>query len=60
MKGRKLVSDYMTDRKFSIAQKEEQLLLCCGDRIAWLVDERSDDRFRVDDETKKIFEITIE
>jgi tRNA(Ile)-lysidine synthase len=60
MKGRKLVSDYMTDRKFSIAQKEEQLLLCCGDRIAWLVDERSDDRFRVDDETKRIFEITIE
>jgi tRNA(Ile)-lysidine synthase len=60
MKGRKLVSDYMTDRKFSIAQKEEQLLLCCSDRIAWLVDERSDDRFRVDDETKRIFEITIE
>jgi tRNA(Ile)-lysidine synthase len=59
MKGRKLVSDYMTDRKFTLAQKEAQWILCCGDKIAWLVNERSDDRFRVDDNTKNIVEISI-
>jgi tRNA(Ile)-lysidine synthase len=59
MKGRKLVSDYMTDRKFTLAQKEAQWILCCGDKIAWLVNERSDNRFRVDDNTKNIVEISI-
>jgi tRNA(Ile)-lysidine synthase len=59
MKGRKLVSDYMTDRKFTLAQKEAQWILCCGDKIAWLVNERSDDRFRVNDNTKNIVEISI-
>ena len=29
MKGRKLVSDYMTDRKFSRLQKDAQWVLCC-------------------------------
>ncbi len=54
MKGRKLISDYMTDRKFSIAQKENQWVLCCDEQIAWLIGERIDDRFRVDEETKKV------
>jgi tRNA(Ile)-lysidine synthase len=60
MKGRKLVSDYMTDRKFTLAQKEAQWVLCCGDKIVWLVGERSDERFRVDEGTKRVVEITSE
>jgi tRNA(Ile)-lysidine synthase len=59
MKGRKLVSDYMTDRKFTLAQKEAQWILCCGDEIAWLVGERSDNRFRVDEGTRRVVEIVI-
>jgi tRNA(Ile)-lysidine synthase len=59
MKGRKLVSDYMTDRKFTLAQKESQWILCCGEKIAWLVGERSDNRFRVDEDTRSIVEISI-
>lgn len=54
MKGRKKVSDYLTDRKFSIFQKEQQWVLCCGNDIIWLVGERTDDRFRIDEKTKRI------
>ncbi len=54
MKGRKKVSDYLTDRKFSISQKEQQWVLCCGERIVWLIGERIDNRFRIDENTKRI------
>ncbi len=52
MKGEKLVSDYLTDRKKNLFEKERQLVVCSGKDIAWLVGERSDDRFRVDEETR--------
>lgn len=54
MRGKKKISDYLTDRKFSIRQKEQQWVLCCGDKIAWVVGERIDNRFRIDENTKRI------
>lgn len=54
MKGKKKVSDYLTDRKFSIVQKEQQWVLCCGNKIVWVVGERIDNRFRIDENTKRI------
>lgn len=60
MKGRKKVSDYLTDRKFSLLQKERQWVLCCGDDIAWLVGERSDNRFRVDEHTRRVTIVHVE
>lgn len=54
MKGTKKISDYLTDLKFSISQKEQQWVLCCGERIAWLIGERTDNRFRIDETTKRI------
>lgn len=54
MTGKKLVSNYLTDRKFSISQKEQQWVLCCGERIAWLIGERTDNRFRLDEGTRKV------
>ena len=54
MKGKKKVSDYLTDMKFSIIQKENQWVLCCGDKIIWIVGERTDNRFRIDEKTKKV------
>ena len=59
MKGKKKVSDYLTDRKFSISQKERQWVLCCGERIAWLIGERTDNRFRIDETTKRVVIYTI-
>ncbi|WP_277135499.1 MULTISPECIES: tRNA lysidine(34) synthetase TilS [Bacteroides] len=59
MKGKKKVSDYLTDRKFSISQKERQWVLCCGERIAWLIGERTDNRFRIDETTRRVVIYTI-
>jgi len=57
MSGSKLVSDYMTDHKFSRTKKENQLLLYHGNDIVWLVNERVDNRFRVTDGCKRILHI---
>lgn len=54
MKGKKKVSDYLTDRKFSISQKERQWVLCCNEQIAWLIGERTDDRYRIDENTRRV------
>lgn len=59
MKGRKKVSDYMTDRKFSLLRKEQQWVLCCGKEIIWLVGERTDNRFRIDSSTRRILTIHL-
>lgn len=59
MKGKKNVSDYLTDRKFSLFQKEDQYVVCSEDRIVWLVGERSDDRFRVTEDTKRALVIRV-
>lgn len=59
MKGKKKVSDYFTDHKFPLSQKERQWVMCCGDKIAWLIGERTDNRFRIDEKTQRIIMYTI-
>ncbi len=59
MKGTKNVSDYLTDRKFSLLQKERQWVLCSADRIVWLVGERPDDRFKVQDATRQLLRLEV-
>jgi len=55
MESRKKVSDYFTDRKFSLKDKENAWVLLSGGDIVWIVGERSDDRFRVTDSTTGVF-----
>jgi tRNA(Ile)-lysidine synthase len=59
MTGKKLVSDYLTDRKFSILQKENQWVLCSGETIAWVIGERTDNRFRIDGSTRRAMVVTL-
>lgn len=59
MKGMKLVSDFLTDLKKNVFEKERQLLVCSGDKIAWVVGERPDDRFRVTEYTRHILRIQL-
>jgi len=52
MRGMKLVSDYLTDRHVSLPEKRRQLVVAdATGRIAWLVDQRPDDRFCVGKDT---------
>ena len=53
MQGRKKLSDYFSDKKFSRLEKEQVWLLCSGDEVIWIVGERSDNRFRVECATKR-------
>ena len=57
MKGRKLVSDYLTDRKMNRLEKCRQFVATCGDDIIWLIGHRSDNRYRVTESTKRILKI---
>lgn len=54
MKGRKKLSDYFSDHKFSRIEKEQAWLLCSGENILWIVGERSDNRFCIDKTTKSV------
>ena len=60
MKGRKLVSDYLTDCKVSTAERKRQLVVTCGQDIIWLLARRPDNRFRVTDKTSKQLILTIQ
>ena len=54
MKGRKKLSDYFSDHKYSLKQKEDAWLLCSGKDVIWLIGERSDNRYRITSSTKRI------
>lgn len=58
MKGRKKVSDYFTDKKFNLIEKNATWLLCSVEDIVWIIGERADDRFKVSAKTRDIMKIT--
>lgn len=60
MKGRKKISDYFSNKKYSQLQKEESWLLCSQNDIVWLVGERTDERYRVGPYTKYILKLEFE
>ena len=60
MKGRKLVSDYLTDRKRNLFEKQSQLILAdSAGNILWVVGERTSDDFRIKHTTETILKIEI-
>jgi tRNA(Ile)-lysidine synthase len=59
MKGFKKLSDFFTDLKLSIADKEEVWVLQTGDDIMWVAGMRIDDRFKITSRTKDILEIKL-
>lgn len=54
MTGKKKLSDYFSDHKYSRVQKENAWLLCSGNDVIWLVGERTDNRFRIEKTTKEV------
>lgn len=59
MRGRKKLSDYFSDHKFSLIDKENTWLLCSGDDIIWIIGHRSDNRYKITAETQKIIKISL-
>ena len=57
MKGSKLLSDFFVDQKFTEYQKQNVWLLVSADGdILWVVGYRMDDRFKIANDTKTVFE----
>ncbi|MCR4965328.1 MAG: tRNA lysidine(34) synthetase TilS [Bacteroidales bacterium] len=45
--GRKKLSDFFTDQKFNRREKDEVILFCIHNHIAWVIGYRSDERFKL-------------
>ena len=61
MKGSKLLSDFFVDQKFTESQKQNVWLLVSADGdILWVVGYRIDDRFKIVNDTKTVFECRLD
>ena len=56
---RKLLSDFLTDLKLSLFEKERQPLLIVGNEIAWVIGRRSSELYRVDETTKWVLILSL-
>jgi tRNA(Ile)-lysidine synthase len=59
MNGKKKVSKFFKDEKFSLPKKEATWLLCSENKIIWIVGERMDDRFKITEHTQTILKIEL-
>ena len=60
MKGKKLVSDYLTNKKKNIFEKKGQVVLTDSQgKILWLVGERISDDCKVTESTRRVLKIEI-
>ena len=60
MSGKKKLSKFYKDEKYSILDKQKQWLLCSNDEIVWVIGKRADQRFTVNENTKNYIKITLE
>jgi tRNA(Ile)-lysidine synthase len=60
MKGKKKLSDYFIDQKISLFDKQNIWVLLSGNDIIWIIGHRTDNRFRVDGNTKNIYKMTLD
>jgi len=59
MNGKKKLSKYFKDEKYSLLDKENQWLLCSEDQIIWVIGKRADQRFITTERTQQIIKIDI-
>jgi len=59
MNKKKKLSDFFTDRKYSLPEKEKARILESDGKIVWLLGERPDDRFKVTASTSKVLLIRV-
>lgn len=60
MMGKKKLSDFFKDSKFTLSQKEQTWVLCSNNKIIWIIGHRIDNRFKVTEETKNILQLSTE
>jgi tRNA(Ile)-lysidine synthase len=59
MLGKKKISDYFKDQKMDSEAKNQQLLLCVDEEIAWVVNRRIDRRFEPKVGESEVVRVTL-
>lgn len=59
MRGKKKLSDFFIDNKFSRFDKDNTWLLASGNKIVWVIGHRVDNRFKIGSDTKNIYLLTV-
>ena len=57
MQGKKKLSDFMIDEKIPVNLKKDVMVLLSGNAIAWVINHRIDNRFRVTESTRRVLKI---
>ena len=60
MQGKKKLSKYYKDEKYSLIDKLNQWILCSNNQIVWVVGKRQDDRFKITKNTKNKLQIKLQ
>ncbi len=60
MQGKKKLSKYFKDEKFSALAKENTWLLCNGGHIIWIMGRRTDERYRIRGKADGLIKFTFE
>ena len=60
MNGKKKLSKYFKDEKYSLLDKENQWLLCSEDQIVWVIGKRADNRFINRETTQNSINIVLQ
>ncbi|MEQ3690499.1 MAG: tRNA lysidine(34) synthetase TilS, partial [Flavobacterium sp.] len=59
MEGKKKLSKYFKDEKYSLVDKEKQWILASNDKVVWVIGKRADQRFLANNTTHNIIKIEI-
>jgi len=59
MNGKKKLSKYFKDEKYSLIDKENQWLLCSEDQIIWVIGKRADNRYIANETTQNSIKIEL-
>jgi tRNA(Ile)-lysidine synthase len=59
MNGKKKLSKYFKDEKYSLLEKEEQWLLLSNNEIVWVIGKRADQRFLANEKTINTLKIEL-
>jgi tRNA(Ile)-lysidine synthase len=59
MRGRKKISDFITDQKMATIEKQNLWLILSGNDIVWVAGYRIDERYKVSSATQKVFVVEL-
>jgi len=60
MNGKKKLSKYFKDEKYSLAAKSNTWLLCSDNQIVWIIGKRADARFAITEQTTRTLQIQLQ